>query len=125
MFGCKGRYDLIKPFMLLTGTKKLNKAKENITLEYLNLCDIVIKMKELYLTGSDLYHHFGMLLNELQILGFKVDDMVYSGRTADDVIKEQIDLLLQFLSFRYPFDEYDNKIGVHDIKTNKFIFIQP
>ncbi|MCG8499826.1 MAG: hypothetical protein MJB12_05390 [Firmicutes bacterium] len=125
MRGTKSRYNLVKPFLLLVDTTVFEKAKAKMTEDYLNLCDIVTKMKALYVTGESQYHHFGMLLKEFQILGFDVNAMKASNATPTDRLKDQIDLLLQFLSYRYPFDEYDNKIGVHDLETDQFIFVQP
>ncbi len=121
----KSRYGLITPFLLLVDSRKYDLAKRNMSPEYLNLCDIVSKMKELYMTGESKYHHFNMLLDELQILGFDLQGVKAAHVTQKELLKDQIDLLLQFLSFRYPFEEFDNRIGVHDIKTNEFIFIQP
>lgn len=66
-----------------------------------------------------------MLLKELQIPGFDVEGIKPSNNTDKARLKDEIDLLLQFLAFGYPFDEYDNKTGVHDAKTGRFIFIQP
>ena len=125
MRGCKGRYDIIKPLILLVDSSKFKEAKEKATSEYLNLCGIILRMKELYLTGEDKYHHFGMLLNELQVLGFDVENMLQAESINENALKEQVDLILQFLAFRYPFDDYDNRIGVHDKKINEFIFYQP
>lgn len=119
------RYELVKPMLLLIDSSKFNEAKEKMTNEYIGLCDIVSEMRKLYLTGEGMFHHFGMLLGELQTLGFDVDGMRSFNRTDADTLKDQIDLMLQFLAYRYPFDEYDNKIGVHDPATNKFIFSQP
>ena len=121
----KARYNLIKPFMLLVSSQKFKEEKKALTKAYLNLCDIVSKMRSLYNTGKSQYHHFDMLLKELQVLGFNVDEMEAAHITNAEKLDEQISLLLQFLAFRYPFDEYDNKIGVHDLKTNTFIFVQP
>lgn len=125
MKSSKARYSLIEPFMLLTDSKKFKGSKERMMSDYLNLCDIISRMRVLYSTGGTQYHHFDMLLKELQVLGFDVNNMEAANITDEDKLKEQIDLLLQFLAFRYPFDEYDNKTGVHDMKTNEFIFIQP
>jgi hypothetical protein len=125
MRGCKGRYDLIKPLMLLVDTSKFKEAKNNNLDIYKNLCDIIGKIRDLYLTGEDRYHHFGMLLEELFILGFDVKDMKRENTTSESVLKDEVDLLIQFLSFKYSSDEFDNKTGVHDAKTNEYIFIQP
>jgi hypothetical protein len=125
MKGSGLRYELIKPFMLLTSRERFLKAKENSTTDYFILCDIVSNMRSLYNTGKPLYHHFDMLLKELQILGFEVDSLKSANITDKNRLKDQVDLLLQFLAFRYPFDIYDNKTGVHDTETNKFIFVQP
>lgn len=119
------RHKLIEPMMLLTDSKKFNDAKETMSHQYLFLCDIINEIRRLYLTGDARYHHFGMLLGELQVLGFDVDSMERANRTPDDILKDRIDLLLQFLAYKYPFDSYDNKIGVHDPVTNSFIFSQP
>lgn len=121
--GC--RYELIQPFLLLVSTNHFKSAKMEKTNDYLNLCDIIGKMKILYLTGESQYHHFDMLLKELDVLGFDVNDMNAAGVTHDDKLKDQIDLLLQFLAFRYPFDEYDNRTGIHDSKVSEFVFVQP
>lgn len=125
MRGSKGRYELIKPFMLLVDSKEFLEAKRQRTEDYLNLCDIISEMRALFFTGESKYHHFDMLLNELDILGFDIKTVRAQNVTSRAVLKEQIDLLLQFLAFRYPFDEYDNKTGVHDSSTNEFIFVQP
>jgi hypothetical protein len=125
MRGTNSRYNLIKPFMLLTSVSEFNIAKENKTDDYLNLCDIIYKMNDLALRDEDKYHHIKMLLSELHILGFNVCSTESAYVSSDELIREQIDLLLQFFAFRYPFDEFDNKTGVHDINSNKFIFIQP
>jgi hypothetical protein len=127
MRGVRGRYDLIKPYVLLTDTSLFNASKNSNSYEYIELIAIIKKMKELLDTGKDEYHHFDMLLKEFEILGFKIDSLNhYRNKKIDEErTKEQISLLLQFLSFRYPFDEYDNKTGVHNIIQNKFIFIQP
>jgi len=121
----KARYELIKPFMLLVDSAEFYTAKKGNTMDYLNLCDIIDKMRELHSGGKPLYHHFGMLLEELQILGFDVKSMRISGTTVESKLNDQIDLLLQFLAFRYPFDEFDNKTGVHDLNTDEYIFVQP
>ncbi|MCR4437229.1 MAG: hypothetical protein NUV41_15630 [Eubacteriales bacterium] len=119
------RHELIRPFLLLVDTKRYQYAKEHKTADYLNLCDIISKMRSLYSTGEAKYHHFDMLLKELYILGFDISCVQPGNITHADVLKDQIDLLLQFLAFRYPFDRYDNRIGVHDIETGEFIFVQP
>ena len=119
------RHGLIKPFLLLTDTKKFNEAKKEKTKGYQNLCDIIMQMRELYATEKAIYHHFGMLLEELDILGFSIDNIKEEGMTSAETLKDQVDLLLQFLAYRYPFDEYDNKTGTHYYKTNKWIFEQP
>lgn len=120
-----GRHKLNEPFMLLTSTDKFRQAKKQRSKEYLNLCDIIAKMRECFNTGEAKYHHFDMLIKELQIIGFDIDDSYTStaGVTHPEKLKEQINLLLQYLSFRYCFDEFDDKTGVHDAKTNEFIFI--
>lgn len=125
MRGAKGRYELVKPFMLLTDTADFRRAKRTRSEEYLNLCDIIVRMKELYQTGEEKYHHFQMLLQEFQILGFDLHDTLPKKITDEDRLKAQIDLLLQFLSFRYNFDAFDNKTGTHDPISNTFIFVQP
>ena len=119
------RYELIRPFLLLTNTKKFREDKKKGTKEYKNLCDIIVQMRELYASGDAIYHHFGMLLQELEILGFHIKHIKEKGATPKDILKDQIDLLLQFLAYRYPFDEYDNKTGTHYYKTNEWIFEQP
>jgi len=121
----KGRYELIKPFMLLTDSTLFRKEKETQSDEYLNMCDIIMKMRELYSENNEKYHHFDMLTKELQILGFNISDVASANITTPERLEEQINLLQQFLSFRYNFDEFDNKTGSHDTKTNKFIFVQP
>ncbi len=121
----KTRYGLIRPFMLLVDSARFRDSQKSVSADYLNLCDIIGRMRELYQSGESIYHHFGMLLEELQILGFAVRDMSATGTTEAGRLKDQIDLLLQFLAFRYPFDEFDNKVGVHDINTGKYIFVQP
>lgn len=125
MRGAKGRYEWVKPFMLLTDTAAFIKAKKTRSENYLNLCDILGRMKELYHTGEEKYHHFQMLLQEFQILGFDLHDILPEETTDEERLKAQIDLLLQFLSFRYCFDAFDNKTGTHDTIKNTFIFIQP
>lgn len=119
------RHELIRPFLLLVDTKRYKHAKRNKTKDYLNLCDIISQMRSLYSTGEAKYHHFDMLLKELAILGFDTSCAQPENATQADVLKDQIDLLLQFLAFRYPFDRYDNRIGVHNIETGEFIFVQP
>lgn len=119
------RYNIILPYMLLTSLDKYNQAKQAISPEYLNLCDIISEMRSLYETENSQYHHFDMLLKELQILGFDIDRMNAANVTGSDKLADQISLLLQFLAFRYDFDRFDNKTGTHDIKNNKFLFIQP
>ena len=121
----KGRYNIIGPLMLLVDTSKFKQEKIIKSELYLNLCDIIAEIRKLFLTGEDKYHHFGMLLEELIVLGFDVRDMKNEKTSNENILKDQVDLLLQFLSFRYASDEFDNKIGVHDIKTNEFIFMQP
>lgn len=121
----KARYELIKPFMLLVDSASFRDSQKSGSMDYLNLCDIICRMRELYSSGEPLYHHFGMLLEELQVLGFDVNRMRISGTTEESKLKDQMDLLLQFLAFRYPFDEFDNKVGVHDIDTGRYIFLQP
>ena len=125
MKDCRGRYELVRPLKLLVHTSDFNDAREKKTEDYFNLCDIISRMRELYLTGEARYHHFEMLLNELQVLGFDISDVDFSKTTNDGKLKDQIDLILQFLAFRYPADAYDNKVGTHDVKTKQFIFIQP
>lgn len=125
MKGAGSRYELIKPYILLINTKQFREAQLKETREYKNLCDIIAKMKHLYDTREAIYHHFGMLLQELEILGFSIKNIKEYGTTPPDVLKDQIDLLLQFLAYRYPFDEYDNKTGTHYYKTNEWIFEQP
>lgn len=121
----KARYELIKPFMLLVDSARFRDSQKSCSMDYLNLCDIIYRMRELYSSGEPLYHHFGMLMEELQILGFNINSMKISGTTDEGKLKDQIDLLLQFLAFRYPFDEFDNKVGIHDIDTDRYVFIQP
>ena len=111
--------------MLLVDTSKFKKAKKNMSLEYLDLCNVIVEIRKLFLKGEDKYHHFGMLLEELSVLGFDIDKMENIKVANEYILKDQVDLLLQFLSFRYPSEEFDNKIGVHNIKTNEFIFEQP
>jgi hypothetical protein len=84
-------------------------------------------MREYFDTGEAKYHHFDMLIKELKVIGFDIDDTDTSAVnvTPPEKLNGQIDLLLQFLSFRYCFDEFDDRTGVHDAKTNEFIFIQP
>lgn len=121
----RARYDLIKPFMLLVDSSKFKEAKEKKTEDYRNICDILKKMNDLYVTGEAKYHHFNMLLSELKVLGFDINYTEVFNTTCDDRLNAQISLLQQFLAFRYPFDQYDNKTGVHDAVTGNFIFIQP
>lgn len=121
----RSRDEIVKPLLLLTDSRSFNEAKAKKTKEYNFLCDIIAKMRVLYLSGESIYHHFAMLLQELQVLGFAVDSMEAVNCTDEHHLKDEIDLLLQFLAFRYPFDEYDNKIGVHDPETNQFLFSQP
>lgn len=125
MKGTEARYGLIRPYLLLISRERFFGEKSAGTIDYLNLCDIISKMKQLYLTGEAKYHHFNMLLQELSVLGFDIDDIKASGVTDELKMKDQIDMLLQFLSFRYNFDAYDNQTGVHNIKTGEFIFVQP
>lgn len=125
MRGSKYRHDLIRPFMLLVDSNRFMNAKEMVTEEYLNLCDIVSEMKSLFLSGDSKYHHFDMLLKELQVLGFDVEGMSTQNVSDEDIKKSQIGLMHEFISFRYPFDEFDNKTGIHDYKTNEFVFVQP
>ncbi|MDO8609280.1 MAG: hypothetical protein Q7R95_01910, partial [bacterium] len=121
----KSRYELIKPLALLVNCHDFLSAVEKTSKEYMNLCDIVYEMKRLYLSEVSKFHHFGMLLKELQVLGFDVEGMCHWNISDVDVLKSQIDLILEFLAFRYPFDEFDNKTGIHDFRTNEFVFIQP
>lgn len=119
------RHQLVIPFTLWVHLDRFQEEKAQRTEAYSNLCDIVDQMKKLFLTSAPQYHHFDMLLGELQALGFNILDMAPAYSTATEKLREQIDLLLQFLACRYPFDEYDNRIGVHDLETNTFVFIQP
>jgi hypothetical protein len=122
------RYRIIKPLMLLTSTMEFSKAKENNTPEYISLKLLINEIQRLSQLNEDRYHHFEYFLNELYTLGFRLDEMPNSIKTSDsrkEIIKDQIDLILQFFAGRYPYDEFDNKSGSHDIKNNKFIFIQP
>lgn len=124
MQGAKSRYGLILPFMLLTRLERFKTSKKNSTPAYRNLCDIVHYMRKLYNSNEDKYHHFDMLLNELEVLGFDFSNTAQYN-TPQDKLDSQISLLLQFLSYRYAFDAYDNKTGCHDLNTNQYIFIQP
>lgn len=125
MNGAGVRHKLVIPFLLLVSLNRFHEEKARGTDAYGNLCDIVDRMATLFHTGNAIYHHFDMLLGELQVLGFAIREMEPPHTTNPEKLREQIDLLLQFLAYRYPFDAYDNKTGVHNPKTNEFIFIQP
>lgn len=119
------RYGLVAPYVLWIHVDRYLEERACGTDAYANLSDIVGRMKDLFQTGDPRYHHFGMLLGELQVLGFDMRDMVPARTTDPETLREQIDLLLQFLASRYPFDAYDNHIGVHDPTTGSYFFVQP
>jgi len=125
MKGAGARHKLVAPLLLLVSLNRFEEERVRGTAAYINLCDLVDRMKELFMSGQTRYHHFGMLLGELQALGFAIPDMLPSHITDPETLREQIDPLLQFLASRYPYDAYDNKTGVHNPKSNEFIFIQP
>ncbi len=125
MKGSGARHALIAPYVLWIHVDRFLEEKERGTDAYTNLSDIVDRMKTLFRTGDPRYHHFEMLLGELQVLGFDMNGMVPARTTDPEMLREQIDLLLQFLASRYPFDPYDSRIGVHDPATGSFYFHQP
>jgi hypothetical protein len=125
MKGAGTRHVLVKPYTLWIHRERFIAEKAQKTEAYANLCDIVDRMKRMYETGKPQFHHFGMLLEELQVLGFETQSMEPLHVTDPDKLREQLDLLLQFLASRYPFDAYDNHIGIHDLRTRTFVFEQP
>lgn len=50
---------------------------------------------------------------------------VIMGKMYEEILEAQMSLVLEFLSYKYPFHKYYSKTGVHDRQTGEFIFVQP
>ncbi len=50
------RESLIEPFILIANINICKQAKKDNDIRYQQLCDLLIKMKELYETGNVKYH---------------------------------------------------------------------
>ena len=95
------RERLADALLLITDTKKYYEAKENKDSVYRNLCDIVYRMKELYSTGEDKYHHFSNFLREVEDAGYDINAMEAQNVTESTKLNDQIELIMMLMCFRY------------------------
>ena len=105
MKGAGYRESLVDPILLLSDLHMFNMAKENADDDFMNLCVLIHRIKELYDSGDERYHAFGNYLREVEDTGFDIKDMLMIQ--APDLMKleDQVELIRMFMSFRYCPDE--------------------
>jgi len=95
------RRGLVEPILLLKDTRIFLEAKENRSTTYENLCEIISQMKNLYNSGDENYHPFANFLREVEDEGFEIDAMNRMNITEENKLKDQIELIRMFMSFKY------------------------
>ncbi len=95
------RGKLVKPFHLLNDIEDFAKARKSDDSTYKNLCDLICEMKKLYKTGDVKYHPFDNFLREVEDAGFDINNIKASNTTDSSVLRDQIELMRMFMSFKY------------------------
>lgn len=95
------RKSLVEPLILLIDIDKFNKAKESQNTEFINLCELISKMKKLHASGDERFHNFANFLREVEDEGFDIGTMDCADVPESEKLKDQIELIRMFMSFKY------------------------
>ena len=95
------RKSLVEPILLLKDVGTFVEAKENHSTTYENLCEIITQMKDLYNSGNENYHAFANFLRETEDEGIEVEAMDKIKKNEEEKIKDQIELIRMFMTFKY------------------------